>query len=92
MGADPSSPSVSSPALIGAIPSSGGCTTYGQLGFFGSSSNKCSLRDTFGIQSNTENSQLGAKLVFNSVGGFYACGSGLDVSFLFHSARNVVGY
>lgn len=86
MGASASSPSVSSPALIAAIPMSD-CTTYGQLGFAGSTSDKCALRDTFGIQSNTENSQLGAKLVFNSVGGFYACGSGLDVSFLLALVR-----
>ena len=82
MGAPASSPTSAAPALIAAIPISE-CSTYGQLGFAGSTSDKCALRDTFGIQSNTENSQLGAKLVFNSVGGFYACGSGLDVSFLF---------
>ena len=35
--------------------------------------------NTFGIQSDTENSQLGAQLTFNYVGGFYACGSGQDV-------------
>ncbi|KIM36401.1 hypothetical protein M413DRAFT_449124 [Hebeloma cylindrosporum] len=79
VGAQISTPALSSPALIGAIPISSGCSTYGPLGFAGSSSDKCAIRDTFGIQSNTENSQLGAKLVFNSVGGFYACGSGLDV-------------
>ena len=83
VGAETSNPSLSSPALIGAIPTSGGCSTYGQLGFTSSSSDKCSLRNTFGIQSDTENSQLGAQLVFNYVGGFYACGSGLDVSLHF---------
>jgi len=66
--------------LIGSIPSSGGCSTYGPLGFTGgSSSDKCAQYNTFSIQSNGENSQLGAKLAFNSVGGFYACGSGQDV-------------
>ncbi|KIM36402.1 hypothetical protein M413DRAFT_449125 [Hebeloma cylindrosporum] len=79
VGAEPSTPAVSSPALIGAIPISSGCTTYGPLGFSGSSTDKCALRDSFAIQSNAENSQLGAKLVFNYEGGFYACGSGLDV-------------
>ena len=35
--------------------------------------------NSFQIQSDTENSQLGAQLVFNYVGSFYACGSGHDV-------------
>ena len=35
--------------------------------------------NSFQIQSDTENSQLGAQLVFNYVGSFYACGSGQDV-------------
>lgn len=35
--------------------------------------------ETFNIQSNVESSQLGAFLVFNYAGGFYACGSGQDV-------------
>lgn len=58
-----------------------GCSTYGQFGFTsGSSSNKCALYNTFSIQSNSQNSQLGAKLSFNGVGGFYTCGTTLDVS------------
>ncbi|CAA7266672.1 unnamed protein product [Cyclocybe aegerita] len=57
-----------------------GCTTYGGIKFIpGPSTNKCGRYEYFQIQSNTENSQLGAKLVFNYVGGFYACGSGQDV-------------
>ena len=64
---------------IGAVPLSSGCSTYGQLGFSPSSSDKCANYNTFNIQSDTENSQLGAFLVFNFVGGFYACGSGNDV-------------
>ena len=67
-------------ALIGPVFSSG-CTAYGALGFTsGSSSNKCVLYNPFTIQSDTENSQLGAELVFDGTGGFYACGSGQDVS------------
>jgi hypothetical protein len=66
--------------LIGPILGST-CSTYGALGFTqGSSSNKCALYDNFQIQSNTENSQLGAKLVFNYQGGFYACTASKDVS------------
>ncbi len=37
------------------------------------------MYNSFQIQSDTENSQLGAQLTFNYVGGFYACGSGKDV-------------
>ncbi len=67
-------------ANIGAILGSTGCSTYGQLGFVtGSSSDKCAKYNSFQIQSDTENSQLGAQLTFNYVGGFYACGSGKDV-------------
>ncbi|KAF8700502.1 hypothetical protein AX14_000765 [Amanita brunnescens Koide BX004] len=66
------------PALIAAIPLSD-CSTYGQLGFAQDDSDKCALYNTFDIQSDTENSQLGAQLTFNYVGGFYACGSGQDV-------------
>ncbi|CAA7266675.1 unnamed protein product [Cyclocybe aegerita] len=66
--------------LLGSVLTSTGCTTYGSLGFvLGASSNKCARYDGFQIQSNTENSQLGAKLVYNYVGGFYACGAGQDV-------------
>ena len=70
------------PALIAAIPLSD-CSTYGQLGFAQDDSDKCALYNTFDIQSDTENSQLGAQLTFNYVGGFYACGSGQDVSVIF---------
>ncbi|KAF8800740.1 hypothetical protein BYT27DRAFT_7015024, partial [Phlegmacium glaucopus] len=77
---DPAGTSSTYRPVIGAIPLSTGCTTYGSFGFVqGSSSDKCALYDSFQIQSNTQNSQLGAKLVFNYVGGFYACGSGQDV-------------
>ena len=63
---------------IGAVPiSAGDCSTSGQLGF-GSSSDKCVIRSGFSIQSDPENSQLGASLSFGS-GGFFACGTGLDV-------------
>jgi hypothetical protein len=76
-------------ALIAAIPASD-CTTYGQLGFAQSTSDKCALYNTFSLQSDTENSQLGAQLSFNSVGGFYACGSGRDVSGCFISSPPIL--
>ena len=66
-----------SPAYINATPSSE-CTTFGPLGF-GSGSNKCALSQGFELQSDTENSQLGAKLVFKNQGGFVACGATQDV-------------
>ncbi|PFH47143.1 hypothetical protein AMATHDRAFT_50519 [Amanita thiersii Skay4041] len=66
--------------LIGSVLGPTGCTTYGSLGFTqGSSSNKCARYDSFYIRSNEQNSQLGAKLTFNWVGEFYACGSAQDV-------------
>lgn len=69
-------------ALIDAVLGSTGCSPGGALVFVqGSSSNKCAKGSTFGIQSDIENSQLGAKLVFNWVGGFYACGTANDVCF-----------
>ncbi|KAJ2925994.1 hypothetical protein H1R20_g11103, partial [Candolleomyces eurysporus] len=54
----------------------GSCTTFGQLGYsgLGYSTNKCASFSWFQIQSNPENSQLGAKLTYNYVGGFYSCG------------------
>ena len=67
-----------SPAYINATPSSSECTTFGPLGF-GSGSNKCALSQSFELQSDTENSQLGARLVFNNQGGFVACGTTQDV-------------
>ncbi|PFH53609.1 hypothetical protein AMATHDRAFT_137375 [Amanita thiersii Skay4041] len=72
--------------FINSVLGSTGCSTYGSLNFFvGSSSNKCARYTSFQIQSNSENSQLGAKLVFNYVGNFYACGSGLDVYYKINS-------
>lgn len=71
--------------LLSLSPSSTGCTTYGGLGFVqGSSSNKCASYSGFQIQSNNENSQLGAQLVVNFQGGFYEC-SGNTVSPFFLS-------
>jgi hypothetical protein len=67
-------------AVLGSIPLSTGCTEYGPFGFVGgSSSDKCAKYSPFAIQSDPENSQLGARLTFNSTGQFYACGSGEDV-------------
>ena len=74
------------PALINTFQTgTGTCATSGQLGFFGSTSNKCASRNTFSIQSDTENSQLGAFLAFNNVGGFFACGANQDVRWKFLS-------
>jgi hypothetical protein len=65
---------------ISAAPDVSGCTDFGPLGFVqGSSSNKCALFENFQIQSDTENSQLGAKLVFNYQGGFFVCGASQDI-------------
>lgn len=64
--------------LIGATSSSTGCTRHGPLRLTqGSSPDKCAKYDSFYIQSE---SQLGAQLSFNFLGGFYACGSNQDVS------------
>ncbi|KAF4622381.1 hypothetical protein D9613_009573 [Agrocybe pediades] len=67
---------------------SGGCSTYGSLGFFpGAGSNKCARYGTgFYLHSNEENSQLGATLVYNWVGGFYACGSAKEVVYKVHES------
>ncbi|XP_006456403.1 hypothetical protein AGABI2DRAFT_195536, partial [Agaricus bisporus var. bisporus H97] len=66
--------------LIGSLLNSTGCSEYGSLGFTeGSSTNKCARYNSFHIQSNPENAQLGARLSFNYFGQFYACGSGGDV-------------
>ncbi|PPQ74061.1 hypothetical protein CVT25_001988, partial [Psilocybe cyanescens] len=74
------STSVTYMPVLGSVLGPTGCSTYGQLGFVqGASSNKCARYDGFQIQSNTENSQLGAQLTLNYVGGFYACGSGQDI-------------
>ena len=37
------------------------------------------MYSSFNIQPDAEGSRLGAQLVFNFVGDFYACGSGQDV-------------
>lgn len=59
----------------------GTCTTYGEFGVIGgTNTNKCASYGTLGLSSNQENSQLGAKLVFNWAGGFYACGATKAVS------------
>ena len=56
------------------------CDTFGALVFVqGGSTNKCAKYSSFQIQSNGQNSQLGAELVFNYVGGFYSCSSGQEV-------------
>jgi hypothetical protein len=70
--------------IAAALISAGDCSTYGPLGFGSSTgTDKCGTFGTFGLQSDSENSQLGAALTFNSVGGFYACGSGQDVRYDF---------
>ena len=57
------------------------CAKSGALVFVqGSSTNKCASYSSFQIQSDTQNSQLGAQLVFNYVGGFYSCSNGQEVS------------
>ncbi|KAF4622068.1 hypothetical protein D9613_009581 [Agrocybe pediades] len=66
--------------LINTLPGADGCQTFGALTFVqGTSTNKCASYNTFLIQSNAEDSQLGSELVFDSVGGFYACGGGQEV-------------
>lgn len=57
------------------------CAKSGALAFVqGGSTNKCASYSSFQIQSDTQNSQLGAQLVFNYVGGFYLCSNGQEVS------------
>jgi len=66
--------------LINTLPGPNGCQTFGALTFVqGSSTNKCGSFNTFQIQSNSQDSQLGSELVFNFVGGFYACNGGQEV-------------
>ncbi|KAF8162644.1 hypothetical protein B0H34DRAFT_692346 [Crassisporium funariophilum] len=66
--------------LIDAHQDADGCQKYGAFGIVqGSSTNKCASYTTFQIASNSENSQLGAELVFNYLGGFYSCGSGAEI-------------
>lgn len=66
--------------FINAAVGGSGCTNFGPLGFVqGSTTNKCALFESFQIQSDAENSQLGARLVFNFEGGFFVCGAGQDI-------------
>ena len=68
-----------------------GCTTYGPLVFSSNSSGEyADTNNTFGLESDDENSQLGASLTFNFVGGFYACGSSQDVRVIFLSILPLV--
>ena len=67
---------------IRAVRTSSGCSSYGRLDFSANSTDTgicVNYNNTFNIQSNAESSQLGAFLVFYSVGGFYTCGTCLDV-------------
>lgn len=65
---------------IGAVTTPSGCTTYGPLSFtLKDGRDDCSNENSFNIRPDEENKQLGAYLVFNFVGGFYACGSEKDV-------------
>ena len=80
--------------LISLSPSSTGCTTYGGLGFVqDSSSNKCASYSGFQIQSNGQNSQLGAQLVVNFQGGFYECsGNTVSPNFFLSCVESVFGW
>lgn len=70
---------------ISAIRGGSGCSTFGPLGFVqGSTSNECALYESFQIQSDTEDSQLGAKLVFDFRGGFFTCGASQDIWYKTH--------
>ncbi|KAF8326938.1 hypothetical protein F5887DRAFT_1084098 [Amanita rubescens] len=74
LAADPSGSSNNYTPFISGSPIGVGCTSFGRLEFVqGKSSNKCAQYQSFQIQSDTENSQLGAQLVFNFIGGFFAC-------------------
>ncbi|KAF8884641.1 GPI-anchored small secreted protein [Infundibulicybe gibba] len=74
----PQTPNPTLTSLISATLGPTGCTTAGALVFVqSSSSNKCARQvqpGQFVLQSDQENSQLGASLVPTS-GAFYACGS-----------------
>ncbi|KDR71544.1 hypothetical protein GALMADRAFT_213838 [Galerina marginata CBS 339.88] len=66
--------------LIDSHQDANGCQNFGALAFVqGGSTNKCASYSSFQLQSNNQDSQLGAQLVFNYVGGFYACSSGQEV-------------
>ncbi|KAG8928383.1 hypothetical protein FRC02_006994 [Tulasnella sp. 418] len=58
--------------------SSGSCSVDGPIKIIpGTSSNKCAKNFNFNLSSYEQNSQLGAKLVFNWAGGFYGCSGGV---------------
>ncbi|KAF8954877.1 hypothetical protein BDZ97DRAFT_1798900 [Flammula alnicola] len=77
---DPNGNSFPYRPLIDSAQDANGCENFGALTFVqGTSTNKCSRYTSFQIQSNNQDSQLGAELVFNYVGGFYACNSGQEV-------------
>ncbi|KAF9451175.1 hypothetical protein P691DRAFT_663774 [Macrolepiota fuliginosa MF-IS2] len=77
---DPSGGSNPWRPLINTSLTGNGCSKSGALSFvLGSSTNKCAKYGSFQIQSFSENSQLGAKLVVDYTGGFYACGSNKDI-------------
>jgi len=73
--------------LINTVQVATGCTNFGALDFVeGTSTNKCASYSSFQLQSNQQDSQLGAELVFNYVGGFYACNSGSEVWYKINSS------
>lgn len=77
---DPAGSSNTYHPFISSISTSSGCSTFGPLGFTQQSkTGACALYDSFQIQSDTESSQLGAKLVFNYQGGFYSCSASQDI-------------
>ncbi|EAU82393.1 hypothetical protein CC1G_06703 [Coprinopsis cinerea okayama7 len=56
------------------------CATYGQFSnVLGASTNKCASYNSFYLEANPENSQLGSRLTFNWQGGFYVCGTAKEV-------------
>ena len=82
LAANPSGGSNNYAPFISGSPVGGGCSSYGPLAFVqGKSGNVCAQYESFQIQSDTENSQLGAQLVFNFVGGFFACNGEVSVAF-----------
>uniref|UniRef100_A0A8H7XP81 Uncharacterized protein n=1 Tax=Psilocybe cubensis TaxID=181762 RepID=A0A8H7XP81_PSICU len=83
---DPDDSSFPYRLLINTIPAAGGCTNFGALHFVqGTSTNKCASYESFQLQSNQQDSQLGAELVFNFTGGFYVCNSGAEVWYKINS-------
>lgn len=80
---DPNGNSFPYRPLINTVQGASGCGNFGALQFVqGTSTNKCASYSSFQLQSNQQDSQLGAELVFNYVGGFYACNSGVEVCFM----------